>query len=96
MSMTDEIILAPIITEKSSAQIANDKYHFFVATDANKIEIRKFIEKKFKVSVDKVNLVKVVSKKKRRGKYVGKTAQRKKAIVTLKAGSVIETVKEMF
>ena len=79
------IVLNPKITEKTSSLLADNKYVFFILPDANSIEVRQFIEKKYSVEVQKVNLVKVPSKKRRRGRIVGRTANRKKAIVTLKA-----------
>ena len=86
-----DIIKAPIITEKS-ASLAQDKntITFSVDTKANKTEIKNAIEKIFDVKVDSVNTVNVKPKKKRVGRYVGKTNKVKKAIVKLKEGSKIE------
>ncbi len=86
-----DIIKAPIITEKS-ASLAQEKntITFSVDTKANKTEIKNAIEKIFDVKVDSVNTVNVKPKKKRVGRYVGKTNKVKKAIVKLKEGSKIE------
>ncbi|CCY94572.1 50S ribosomal protein L23 [Firmicutes bacterium CAG:884] len=86
-----DIIKGPIITEKSS-EIAqnNNQITLSVDTKANKIEIKDAVEKLFNVKVESVNTINVRPKKKRVGRYPGKTNKVKKAIVTLKEGSSIE------
>jgi len=86
-----DIIKAPIITEKS-ASLAQEKntITFSVDTKANKTEIKNAVEKIFDVKVDSVNTINVKPKKKRVGRYTGKTNKVKKAIVKLKEGSKIE------
>ena len=86
-----DIIKAPIITEKS-ASLAQDKntITFSVDTKANKTEIKQAVEKIFDVKVESVNTINVKPKKKRVGRYTGKTNKVKKAIVKLKEGSKIE------
>ena len=76
-------MIAPIITEKSMSVIADKKYTFKVASDANKVEIAKAVAELFKVEVAKVNTMHVRGRQKRMGRYTGKTASWKKAIVTL-------------
>ena len=78
-----DIILRPIITENSMDGIADRKYTFEVAKDANKIEIAGAVEKLFGVKVKKVNTINVDGKLRRYGRFEGYTASRKKAIVTL-------------
>ena len=90
MSNYRDIIKAPIITEKSSSLAANNVITFSVDTRANKTQIKQAIEKIFNVEVESVNTVNVKPKKKRVGRYVGKTNKVKKAIVKLKKGSSIE------
>jgi large subunit ribosomal protein L23 len=90
------IIEKPVVSEKASLNIAQNKYIFYVNRDSNKIEIKNFIEKKFEVSVESVNICNVKGKKRRRGRIVGRTKDRKKAIVTLKAGSELTKIKELF
>ena len=86
-----DIIKAPIITEKSSDLAQNkNTITFSVATDANKVQIKQAVEKIFNVKVESVNTVNVKPKKKRVGRYVGKTNKVKKAIVKLREGSSIE------
>ena len=87
MKLAQDIIIAPVITEKSMSGIADKKYTFKVAKDANKYDIADAVEKLFKVSVAKVNTVNVRGKKRRMGRYEGTTSSWKKAIVTLKPGS---------
>ena len=86
--VAQDIIIKPIITEHSMDCLAQGKYTFKVAKDANKIEIAKAVEKLFKgVKVAKVNTMNVRGKKKRMGRYEGYTPSWKKAIVTLAEGS---------
>ena len=82
-----DIIRRPIITEQSMDQVADRKYTFEVAKDANKIEIKKAVEEIFKVEVEKVTTMNYDGKPKRQGVFVGKRADWKKAVVKLKEGS---------
>ena len=84
-----DIILAPVITEKTANMEADGKYAFKVANDANKVQIKQAIEKKFNVTVEKINVTNSHPKKKRVGRYTGMTSKYKKAIVTLKKGDTI-------
>ena len=81
--LAQDIILRPIITENSMDGIADKKYTFEVAKDANKVEIKAAVEKLFDVKVAKVNTINVDGQLRRYGRYEGFTASRKKAIVTL-------------
>ena len=90
MSNYRDIIKAPIITEKSSDLAKNNVIVFSVDVKANKTQIKQAIEKVFNVKVDSVNTINVKPKKKRVGRYTGKTVKVKKAIVKLKEGSSIE------
>ena len=86
-----DIIKAPIITEKSSDLAQNkNTFVFSVDVNANKTQIKQAIEKMFNVKVESVNTINVKPKKKRVGRYVGKTKRMKKAIVKLSEGSSIE------
>jgi len=87
MKIAQDIIIAPVITEKSMSGIADKKYTFKVASDANKLEIANAVEQLFKVKVAKVNTISVRGKARRMGRYEGYTSAWKKAIVTLKADS---------
>lgn len=82
-----DIIRKPVITEKSMNEMADKKYTFIVDVNANKTEIKKAVEEVFKVKVDKVNTIRVLGKMKRQGKYEGRRASYKKAIVKLTAES---------
>ena len=84
------IIKAPIITEKSAELAEHNTYVFSVDTKANKTQIKQAIENIFNVKVENVNTINVKPKKKRVGRYAGKTNRVKKAIVKLKEGSSIE------
>ena len=78
-----EVIIKPILSEKSYADIANKRYTFKVAPDSNKVEIKKAVEELFGVKVKQVNTSNVSGKFKRQGKTQGYTSDWKKAIVTL-------------
>jgi large subunit ribosomal protein L23 len=86
-----DIIKSPIITEKSN-DLAQNKNTFTFSVDpkANKVQIKQAIENIFNVKVESVNTMNVRPKRKKVGKYVGKTSKVKKAIVKLKEGSSIE------
>ena len=85
-----DIIIAPVITEKSAIQAEKNVYTFKVAESANKIEIKNAIEAAFGVKVVNVNTLNTKSKSKRVGRYTGKTKTYKKAFVTLQDGEKIE------
>jgi large subunit ribosomal protein L23 len=90
MTSKKTILIHPIISEKSVKDKEYNKYLFKVYSSSNKSEIKKAIEDKFKVTVDKVNTLNVPAKTRRMGKYVGKTAQWKKVIITVKEGQSIK------
>ena len=81
--VAEDIILAPIITEKSNDLLQEGKYTFKVNKKATKVEIAKAVEKLFEVKVLNVNTMTVKGKEKRVGRNVGKTSDWKKAIVTI-------------
>ena len=88
MKTAYDIVIKPIITEQSMEATEEKKYVFQVATDANKVEIKKAIEEIFGVKVEKVNTIRVDGKAKRRGAApAGRTASWKKAMVKLTADS---------
>ena len=78
-----DIIIRPIITEQSMAQMDENKYTFEVAKTSNKSEIKKAIESIFSVKVAKINTMNMTGKVKRQGMNIGKRPNWKKAIVTL-------------
>ena len=81
----EDIIIKPIITEKSNDGLQDGKYTFEVNKKATKIDIARAVEKLFDVKVLKVNTITVKGKEKRVGVHVGKTSEWKKAIVTIDA-----------
>lgn len=87
MKTAYDIILKPVITEASIADIQDKKYTFRVASDANKTEIAKAVEEIFGVKVEKVNTISMKAKTKRVRYVEGKTSDWKKAIVKLTADS---------
>ncbi len=83
-----DVILKPIVTEKSMDGIEDKKYTFLVHPEANKSQIKEAVEKLFEgTKVESVNTMNLDGKKKRRGMTVGRTAKTKKAIVKLTADS---------
>ena len=83
-----DIILRPVITEQSMERVADKKYVFMVALDADKTQIKAAVEEAFGVKVAKVNTVRMQGKVKRTGAYpAGRRAAYKKAVVTLTADS---------
>ena len=85
-----DILVRPLITERTTQLMAEGKYVFVVAKAANKIEIAKAVSEIFKVKVAKVNTVNVIGKAKRMGRTQGKRPDYKKAIVKLAPGETIE------
>ncbi|MBR4874437.1 MAG: 50S ribosomal protein L23 [Clostridia bacterium] len=83
MKSSYDIILKPVITESSMDMLSEKKYTFKVATDANKVEIKKAVEEIFGVKVSKVTTINMDGKLKRMGRYEGRRAAYKKAVVKL-------------
>lgn len=90
-----DILRKPVVTEKSTSLLQDNKYTFLVDPRANKTEIKQAVEKIFKVKVEKVNTMRVKGKFKRVRNILGKTPDRKKAIVKLKEGDKIEIFEGM-
>ncbi len=82
-----DIIIKPVVTEASMDMLADKKYTFKVAKDANKVEIKKAVEEIFGVKVDKVTTMNFDGKLKRMGRFEGRRASYKKAVVKLTADS---------
>ena len=87
MKTAYDLIIRPVLTEKSYASIADKKYVFEVAVNANKTEIKAAVEEIFGVKVESVNTMRVEGKMKRQGRTQGRTPEIKKAYVTLKKDS---------
>ena len=85
-----QIVLAPILSEKSYGLTAAGQYTFRVHQNAHKLQVRQAIEQLFDVNVERVNIVKVQAKPKRRGLIKGTRPGWKKAVVQLRAGQTIE------
>jgi len=85
-----EILIKPVVSEKSYHQITENRYTFRVHPDAHKTQVRQAVEELFDVKVVGVNIVKMPPKPKRRGMIKGSKPGWKKAIVELKAGDKIE------
>jgi large subunit ribosomal protein L23 len=90
-----DIIIKPVVTEKTMNLLADNKYTFLVDKKSNKTEIKNAIEDIFKVKVDKVSTMVVKGKPKRMGRFEGRTSDRKKAIISLKPGQKIKLFEGM-
>jgi large subunit ribosomal protein L23 len=86
----NEVLLAPVVSEKSYSLISDRKYTFKVHKDAHKTQVRQAVEELFEVHVENVNILKVQSKPKRRGATKGIRPGWKKAIVQVREGDTIE------
>jgi len=85
-----DVIKKPLVTEKTTNLIQNyNQYVFYVHQKANKIQVKEAIEKLFKVKVEKINVIKLRGKTRRRGLTSGRTSDKKKVIVKLKKGDKI-------
>lgn len=87
MTNPHDVIIRPVVTEKSMTEMADKKYTFVVDKKANKTEIKKAVEAIFDVKVEKVNTLNYDRKMKRMGRTQGRTASFKKAVVKLTEGS---------
>ena len=81
--LAEEVIIRPVVTEKSNDELQQGKYTFEVNRKATKVDIAKAVEKLFEVKVLKVNTMTVKGKTKRVGYHIGKTSDWKKAVVTI-------------
>jgi len=86
MKYSGDVLLRPLITEKTVASGELNKYIFEVHRDANKQTVKDAVEKLFNVKVKQVNIMNIKGKPKKRGVFVGKSRSWKKAIVTLVTG----------
>ena len=86
----NEVLLAPVVSEKSYSLIGDRKYTFKVHKDAHRTQVRQAVEELFGVHVENVNILKVQAKPKRRGLTKGTRPGWKKAIVQVRAGETIE------
>ena len=85
-----EILISPVVSEKSYSQIVENRYTFKVHPDAHKTQVRQAVEELFDVKVVAVNIVQMPAKPKRRGVHSGTRPGWKKAIVEVKAGDKID------
>ena len=86
----EQVVLSPVVSEKSYSGIVDRRYTFKVHPDAHKTQVRQAIEQLFDVHVERVNIVKVQAKPKRRGLFKGTRQGWKKAIVQVREGETIE------
>jgi large subunit ribosomal protein L23 len=91
MRKISDILVKPLVTEKTHRELdKHGAYTFVVNVGANKIEIAQAIEKQFSVKVKDVRTMRYVGKEKRMGRFIGRKASWKKAVVTLVEGDTIE------
>lgn len=90
MKTAYDVIIRPLITEKTTSLVEKGKYTFEVKHGANKIEVKKAIEELFDVNVVSINIINVRKKARRVGRYDGFTPAVRKAIVTLQEGQTLD------
>lgn len=90
------IFVKPVITEKSTKAMDENQFTFLVDQDSNKIEIRNAFQKLYNVVVESVNLVVLKPKKRRRGRIVGESKPRRKAVISVQKGQNVEEIKKLF
>ncbi len=90
MADSRDVIISPIISEKSHSDLGQNKYYFKVAGKATKIEVRKAVEELFDVNVEQVNIMNKRGRKKSMGRFSGLTSAWKKAIVTVQKDQKIK------
>jgi large subunit ribosomal protein L23 len=86
----NEVLLAPVVSEKSYSLIADRKYSFRIHPEAHKTQVRQAVEELFDVKVERVNIVHVRPKPKKRGLFRGRKPGWKKAVVQVREGDAIE------
>tara|TARA_Y100001970_G_scaffold58528_1_gene74317 strand:- start:13989 stop:14270 length:282 start_codon:yes stop_codon:yes gene_type:complete len=91
-----QLLLTPYITEKSSAEMMQNKFTFLSIENYEKIQVKNYLTAKYDISIKSIRVLKKLSKKVRRGKYPGKTKAFKKIIITLANDKNIEKIKELF
>lgn len=94
--MINKILKSAVVSEKSSQLLEGNKFTFLVTKEATKIDIKNYFKQIFQIDVEKVNIVNVKPKKRRRGKVEGLTAPKRKAIVSVKDAGNLEKIKELF
>lgn len=95
MSAARDIIIRPLVSEKTTGAMADNKYTFLVDARADKTQIKAAVEEVFKVNVTNVNTIRQLGKVRRMGKFEGRRPSFKKAIVTLREGQKIKVFEEM-
>ncbi len=86
-----DVLIRPLLTEKITAlRESANKVGFVVRSDANRVEVKRAVESALKVKVERVNIINVLGKTKRLGRFTGRRSSWKKAIVTLKEGEKLE------
>lgn len=94
VSHTSEVLVKPLLSEKGTHFASTGRYVFIVTRNANKPEIKKSIQRVYKVHVESVKIVNLPSKKRRYGRTSGETSEHKKAIIILKKGEKIPGIIE--
>ena len=91
-----QLLLTPYITEKSSAEMIQNKFTFLSIENYEKIQVKNYLTAKYDISIKSIRVLKKLSKKVRRGKFPGKTKSFKKIIIKLANDKNIEKIKELF
>ena len=94
--MTSSVLKRPLVSEKSSLLLEGNKFTFLIEKDVTKIDIKNYFKQNFEVKVEKVNIINVKPKKRRRGRIEGETKPKRKAIVTVLDEKNIDKIKQFF
>lgn len=92
MNSVYDVIVRPVVTEKSNVELGKNIYTFIVNPKATKVDVRNAIEKIYNVKVEKVNTMNIAGKKRQYGRIKGQESDQKKAIVYLKANQKIDAL----
>lgn len=95
MRSSQDVVIKPVVSEKTMGLMEDNKYTFIVDKRANKTEIKRAIEELFDVKVNKVNTLMIRRKRRRQGRTSGMTAEKKKAVVTLEDGNSIKLFEDL-
>ncbi len=91
-----EVLVGPLVSEKSSAALTRGRYTFVINPDVNKIQLKQYFKATFGLSVADVNLQNRNGKKRRVGRFTGRTADRKIAVVSFKSGQTLDVLDKLF
>jgi len=94
--MTNNVLKRPLVSEKSSRLIEDNKFTFIVEKHVTKVDIKNHIKDTYDIPVEKINIINVKPKKRRRGKILGESKPKRKAIITVSDDKNLDKLKQFF